>query len=84
MHKKTDMEIENGFGFEESATPADLLSKQSDPGNVSVNRPVRRSSKMSFVSVADSERHNKAVMASKQNLFERRTASKLILWLWKN
>ncbi|KAF4130407.1 Transmembrane amino acid transporter protein [Phytophthora infestans] len=59
MHKKTDLEIENVVGFEESATPAELLSKQSDPCNVSVNRPPRRSSKISFVSLADSERVHK-------------------------
>ncbi|EGZ20175.1 hypothetical protein PHYSODRAFT_328314 [Phytophthora sojae] len=59
MHKKKNEELENGFGFEESATPADLLSKHSDPGYASVSHPVRRSSKMSFVSVADSERVHK-------------------------
>ncbi|POM70027.1 Amino acid/auxin permease-like protein [Phytophthora palmivora] len=52
MHKTTDAELENGFGFEEAGTPV-------DPAHLSVNNSVRRSSKMSFVSVADSERVHK-------------------------
>ncbi|KAJ8577683.1 hypothetical protein ON010_g1523 [Phytophthora cinnamomi] len=59
MHKVKNQELENGFGFEESATPADLTTKHSNAGHGSVSHPVRRSSKMSFVSVADSERVHK-------------------------
>ncbi|KAE8956038.1 hypothetical protein PR001_g31873, partial [Phytophthora rubi] len=59
MHKVKNEELENGFGFEESATPGEMMSKHSDAGHGSVNRSVRRSSKMSFVSVADSERVHK-------------------------
>ncbi|POM57769.1 Amino Acid/Auxin Permease (AAAP) Family [Phytophthora palmivora] len=55
MHKRTAEDIENGFGFEENQTPADPQAKQSDAGFSNSNRP----SKMSYVSVADSERVHK-------------------------
>ncbi|RLN52191.1 hypothetical protein BBJ29_000807 [Phytophthora kernoviae] len=60
MHKKKSDSIETGFGFEESSTPADLLAKESDAHAKESNafpntNSVRRSSKMSYVSVADSE-----------------------------
>uniref|UniRef100_H3GZ08 Amino acid transporter transmembrane domain-containing protein n=1 Tax=Phytophthora ramorum TaxID=164328 RepID=H3GZ08_PHYRM len=61
MHKRAPEDIENGFAFEESATPGDGLAKQSDAGisnNNSVLQSARRS-KMSYVSVADSERVHK-------------------------
>ncbi|OWY92243.1 Amino Acid/Auxin Permease, partial [Phytophthora megakarya] len=52
MHKTADEELENGCHFEEAYTPT-------DPTLFSVNPSVRRSSKMSYVSVADSERVHK-------------------------
>uniref|UniRef100_H3GZ09 Amino acid transporter transmembrane domain-containing protein n=1 Tax=Phytophthora ramorum TaxID=164328 RepID=H3GZ09_PHYRM len=63
MHKKKTEDIEDGFGFDESATP-ELQSKQSESGLIRTNHsvPVLRSSrrsKMSYVSVADSERVHK-------------------------
>ncbi|RLN14392.1 hypothetical protein BBJ28_00018172 [Nothophytophthora sp. Chile5] len=58
MHKKTPEDIENGFGFDEVETPADPLSKQSDAALANTTS-VRRSSKMSYVSVADAENRHK-------------------------
>jgi vesicular inhibitory amino acid transporter len=59
MHKTSSDDIENGFGFEENATPADVLAKQSDAGFSNTNNTGNRRSKMSYVSVADSERVHK-------------------------
>ncbi|OWZ15958.1 Amino Acid/Auxin Permease [Phytophthora megakarya] len=53
MHKRTAADIENGFDFEENATPADIQAKVSDAGFSN------RRSKTSYVSVADSERVHK-------------------------
>ncbi|GMF09533.1 unnamed protein product [Phytophthora lilii] len=39
MHKKKPADVENGFGFEESATPV-LVAKDSDAGQASVSHPL--------------------------------------------
>ncbi|KAG7390396.1 hypothetical protein PHYPSEUDO_007919 [Phytophthora pseudosyringae] len=57
MHKASAEDVENGFGFEENATPVEIAPKDSDANN-SVLQSNRRS-KMSYVSVADSERVHK-------------------------
>ncbi|KAE8958173.1 hypothetical protein PR002_g30949 [Phytophthora rubi] len=62
MHKVKSEEIENGFGYEPSSSPAHALAKQSDAGFTNTNTSLvneNRRSKMSYVSVADSERVHK-------------------------
>ncbi|KAG6961251.1 hypothetical protein JG688_00009202 [Phytophthora aleatoria] len=61
MHKKKPEDIENGFAFEENATPAELVSKNSEAGfsHNSGRQQGNRRSRMSYVSVADSERVHK-------------------------
>ncbi|KAE9160761.1 hypothetical protein PF005_g31513 [Phytophthora fragariae] len=62
MHKVKSEEIENGFGYEPSSSPANALAKQSDAVFTNTNNSLvneNRRSKMSYVSVADSERVHK-------------------------
>ncbi|EGZ20170.1 hypothetical protein PHYSODRAFT_558658 [Phytophthora sojae] len=62
MHKVQTQELENGFVYEPSSSPTQALAKQSDAGFANTNNSVvneNRRSKMSYVSVADSERVHK-------------------------
>ncbi|KAF4140449.1 Transmembrane amino acid transporter protein [Phytophthora infestans] len=57
MHKKSIVDTENGFAFEENVTPAAIDAKSADLGvSNSSGQPSNRRSKTSYVSVADSER----------------------------